>query len=49
MVRAHMNIAGYGGAAMGGSVQEGFTHRELPVDFGKEVEMQEPQPVNCDF
>ncbi len=49
IVRAHMNTTGYGGQAMRGSVEEGFSPVELPVDFAADVEDQEPQPTGCAF
>ena len=49
IVRAHMNDAGYGGAAFRGNVATGFTQTELPPEFAKDVEEQQPKPQGCAF
>jgi len=48
-VRAHMNNTSYGLKAMKGSVSKGFEAVDLPVDFAKELENQEPLPNGCAF
>ena len=48
IVRAHMNKAGYGGAAKRGSINDGFEDApDITSDFAKEVESQEPLPDDC--
>lgn len=37
VVRAHMNDAGYGGQALRGTVDAGFSPVELPDEFGTEI------------
>jgi hypothetical protein len=46
-VRAHMNKAGYGGAAFKGSVATGFRAASLPVDFAAALAQQPPLPDGC--
>jgi len=48
-VRAHMNTAGYGGAAFRGSVQEGFQEAELSPDFAADLADVKPLPDGCAF
>ena len=48
-VRAHMNIGGYGGAAMQGSVQAGFQPADLSTDFAADLANQTPLPQDCAF
>lgn len=48
IVRAHMNEAGYSGAAKRGSINYGFADApDITSDFAKEVESQEPLPDDC--
>ncbi len=49
IVRAHMNTGGYGGIAMAGSFETGFSEMSLPSDFAEDVETQSPQPPDCAF
>jgi len=49
IVRAHMNIGGYGGAALRGSASSGFETVRLESDFAAEVEAQSPLPEDCAF
>ena len=49
VVRAHMNPGGYGGAAMRGSVSEGFARAEPPAGFAPGVEELTPLPASCAF
>jgi hypothetical protein len=48
-VRSHMHPTGYGGAAMKGSVAEGFVGAELGLDFAPELAESSPLPGGCDF
>ena len=48
-VRAHMNIGGYGGDILKGTVESGFNSVVLPSDFASDVESQQPLPGGCDF
>jgi hypothetical protein len=50
IVRGHFHPTGYGGAAMRGSVAEGFVAApEIGKDFAPGVEMKDPQPEKCLF
>ena len=49
IVRAHMNRAGYGGAALRGSALGGFEPTVLAPDFAQAVAGQAPQPQGCAF
>ena len=49
IVRAHMNTTGYGGAALRGSVVDGFIETELLPDFAEDIEQQKPLPQGCAF
>ena len=49
IVRAHMNTAGYGGAALKGSVKQGFAKVTLPAGFAANVAGQSPLPDGCMF
>ncbi len=46
VVRAHMNTVGYGGQALRGSPDSGFSVAELPDDFGDEIDEASP---DCGF
>jgi len=48
-IRAHMNIGGYGGTAMRGSVQAGFQPEALAADFAADLANHAPLPQDCDF
>ena len=48
-IRAHMNISGYGGVIMGGSVESGFHIVEISPDFSPEIENTPPLPDGCNF
>jgi hypothetical protein len=49
IVRAHMNNSGYGGMAMKGTVDSGFTEVDLAPDFAASLASEPPQPEGCDF
>ncbi len=49
IVRAHLSPGGFGGAAMEGSVRDGFISAELAEGFAVSVEGAEPQPDGCAF
>jgi hypothetical protein len=49
IVRAHMNRAGYGGAALRGSALGGFEPTTLAPDFAHAVAGQAPLPQGCAF
>jgi hypothetical protein len=49
IIRTHMNVGGYGGSVMRGTVADGFSSAELPSDFALDLETQRPQPANCTF
>jgi len=49
IVRAHMNTSGYGGAALKGSVKQGFTAVNLPAGFAADVAKRLPLPDGCAF
>lgn len=49
IVRAHMNVDGYGGAAFQGSVDSGFKETALQPDFASELAEEPPLPDGCDF
>lgn len=49
IIRAHMNADGYGGVAMVGSVDAGFSQKTLATDFASDVEFQTPLPDGCAF
>lgn len=48
-VRAHMNNSGYGGAAMKGSVEDGFETTDFPSDFAEGLDQVSPLPNGCNF
>ena len=48
-IRAHMNISGYGGMIMGGSVASGFHVVEISPNFSPEIENTLPLPDGCNF
>ena len=50
IVRAHMNVLGYGGMAMRGSVEGGFADApDISPDFAASVENEDPKPDGCLF
>jgi hypothetical protein len=49
IVRAHMNRAGYGGAALRGTALGGFQPTELAPDFAAELAGVAPLPQGCAF
>ena len=49
LVRAHMNIGGYGGAALRGSVSGGFESVQLETGFAADIEALPPLPEGCAF
>ena len=49
IVRAHMNITGYGGGALQGSASGGFKQTVLPEGFAAGLEREEPLPQSCAF
>lgn len=49
IVRAHMNIDGYGGAAFQGSVESGFKETALKPDFASDLADELPLPDGCAF
>jgi hypothetical protein len=50
IVRGHFHPTGYGGAAMSGSVAQGFVKApEIGKDFAPGVESKDPQPKKCLF
>lgn len=48
-VRAHMNTAGYGGAAFKGSPAGGFVRAELAPSFAADLARRPPLPDGCAF
>jgi len=48
-VRAHMNVSGYGGQVMMGSVVDGFKPVDVEAGFGSGLERIPPLPENCAF
>lgn len=48
-VRAHMNVSGYGGTALKGSVKNGFAKSEPPANFAASLTKQSPLPDSCAF
>jgi len=48
-VRAHMNIGGYGGTALHGSIQSGFQPAELSAGFAADLANHAPLPQDCAF
>jgi hypothetical protein len=48
-IRAHMNTGGYGGAALRGSVAEGFHPAQPAPGFAAALATQQPLPTGCDF
>jgi hypothetical protein len=49
IVRAHMNMGGYGGQVLKGSVLSGFEAVETESGFAADVEAQPPLPDGCAF
>lgn len=48
-IRAHMNTTSYGNKVFKGSVSDGFTSRNLDVEFAIGLEKIAPLPAKCDF
>ncbi len=48
-VRAHMNVTGYGGQALHGSVSAGFVAQTPAAGFAQDLATQGPLPDDCDF
>ena len=48
-IRTHMNNSSYGATVLKGNVSNGFNTANLPTDFAKELENQEPLPNGCAF
>ncbi len=48
-IRAHMNNAGYGGAAFGGSISQGLESMDIKADFASDLENISPLPEGCAF
>jgi len=48
-VRAHMNVAGYGGLVLKGTVRDGFMPVEVETSFGSDLERIPPKPEDCAF
>jgi hypothetical protein len=49
IVRSHMHPAGYGGAALMGSVASGFKPVQLEPDFASGLDQVDPLPSGCAF
>lgn len=49
IIRAHMNISGYGGFQFSGSVKAGFEKRPGNKYFAQHLEKESPQPSGCAF
>jgi hypothetical protein len=49
LVRAHMHPGGYGGAALKGSLEQGFEQVELSADFAANLVETLPLPEGCNF
>ena len=49
IVRGHMNTTGYGGVALRGNANEGFSITELPHGFAADVSAKGPLPTGCAF
>jgi hypothetical protein len=49
IVRAHMAPSGYGGRALAGSPNSGFSEASLEPGFAAELGQQEPLPADCAF
>ncbi|MEM9220714.1 MAG: hypothetical protein AAGD25_41155 [Cyanobacteria bacterium P01_F01_bin.150] len=49
IIRAHMHPHGYGGQALQGTVNQGFTMVELTSDFAEDLRQKEPLPTGCNF
>ena len=49
IVRAHMSGAGYGGAILGGTVEDGILPAEVLLEFAPSLETQAPLPDGCAF
>ena len=49
IVRAHMHPHGYGGQALQGTVDQGFSVVELDADFAVDLAQTEPLPTGCSF
>ncbi len=48
-VRAHMNNSGYGGKAMKGTINEGFSQADFPKTLGVGLDQVDPLPKGCNF
>jgi hypothetical protein len=49
IVRAHMNVGGYGGSVMKGTVAGGFSSARVSAEFASGLESQDPLPSGCAF
>jgi hypothetical protein len=49
IIRAHMNTSGYGIKAFKGSVSNGFSAFQTPIDFATNLETIAPLPTGCAF
>ena len=49
LVRAHMHPLGYGGAALRGSLEQGFEQVDLSDDFASNLVEVLPLPEGCNF
>jgi hypothetical protein len=49
IVRSHLHPGGYGGAALMGSVREGFKTIQPEPDFASGLDEVEPLPSGCGF
>jgi hypothetical protein len=49
IVRAHMAPSGYGGRAVAGAPNSGFSETSLEAGFAADLEQQEPLPDDCAF
>ncbi len=49
IIQAHMSNAGYGGAVLAGTVEDGILPAEVLLEFDPGLESQEPLPTGCAF
>ena len=48
-IRSHMNNNSFGSEVMKGSTSQGYETAVLAIDFAKDLEQEQPLPINCAF
>ena len=48
-IRGHMNTLGYGSLVFSGTIEDGFSAAELPIEFAGDLVSADPLPTGCAF